>query len=304
MSSRLYIDGERVKISSISGFEEGLQYFQSQIGGSEGEGVVKSEDAPITIKIRDQSENFIHFKVKKSTEMKKIFDAYASKLGVNPSNLRFLHDGEKIKDSDTPKMLELENDDQIDVLLEQVGGSEGTTTEVKSEGTITLRVKDQSGDEMLFKVKKTTEMSKVFDAYANRLGVTALQLKFMVDGSRINPTDTPKMLELEENDQIDVFLEQVGGSEGGEEKKPTGDDAVITVKLKDADNSEISFKVKKSTKMSKIIEAYASRKAIEARSFRILLDDGRRVHAEDTPKTLELDEDSVLSVVAETIGGC
>lgn len=35
--------------------------------------------------------------------------------------------------------------------------------------------------------------------------------RFILDGQRINPTDTPKMLELEENDQIDVMLETVGG---------------------------------------------------------------------------------------------
>ena len=78
--------------------------------------------------------------------------------------------------------------------------------------TITLRVKDQQNDEMFFKVKKDTKMQKIMDAYAARKGVQTMALRFALDGDRIKPDDTPKMLELEENDQIDVMLEQVGGS--------------------------------------------------------------------------------------------
>mmetsp|Transcript_40870 Transcript_40870/g.41747 ORF Transcript_40870/g.41747 Transcript_40870/m.41747 type:complete len:93 (+) Transcript_40870:84-362(+) len=77
--------------------------------------------------------------------------------------------------------------------------------------TITLRVRDQTGDEMFFKVKKTTKMSKIFEAYSTRRGIGASALRFMLDGDRIQPDSTPKMLELEENEQIDVMLETVGG---------------------------------------------------------------------------------------------
>ncbi len=77
--------------------------------------------------------------------------------------------------------------------------------------TVTLRVRDQGGDEMFFKVKKETKMSKIIEAYATRKGVNAAALRFSMDGERIQPTDTPKMLELENDDQIDVMLETVGG---------------------------------------------------------------------------------------------
>ena len=60
-------------------------------------------------------------------------------------------------------------------------------------------------------MKKTTKMQKIFDAYAQRRGLAAGSLRFSLDGERILTDQSPKMLELEENDQIDVFLEQVGG---------------------------------------------------------------------------------------------
>lgn len=78
--------------------------------------------------------------------------------------------------------------------------------------SMTIRVRDQTGEEMFFKVKKETKMKKIFDAYAQRRGMAATQLRFMVDGERVKEEQTPKMLELEDNDQVDVMLETVGGS--------------------------------------------------------------------------------------------
>lgn len=194
--------------------------------------------------------------------------------------------------------------DGCELFAEQVGGmeDEGGDAAPKTEGApITLKVRDQAGEIMFFKVKKTTEMRKIFDAYGQRLGISAKNLKFLLDGERIKETDTPKMLELSDDDQIDVVLEQVGGSEG--ESKPVGDDAVITVRVRDSDENEVAFKVKKSTKMSKIIEAYATRKGVQSQAVRFTTDAGVRVSVDDTPKMLELDDDSVISAMIEQTGG-
>lgn len=69
----------------------------------------------------------------------------------------------------------------------------------------------QSGEETFFKVKKHTKMSKIFNAYASRKGVDVTSLRFLLDGENVKGDSTPKMLELEDQDQIDAVLEQVGG---------------------------------------------------------------------------------------------
>mmetsp|Transcript_22577 Transcript_22577/g.34814 ORF Transcript_22577/g.34814 Transcript_22577/m.34814 type:complete len:93 (+) Transcript_22577:140-418(+) len=76
---------------------------------------------------------------------------------------------------------------------------------------ITIRVRDQTGEETFFKIKKTTKMSKVFETYAQRKGVQSSSLRFLLDGERIEGDATPKMLELDDQDQIDCMLEQTGG---------------------------------------------------------------------------------------------
>jgi len=55
--------------------------------------------------------------------MGKVFKAYAEREGISRSTFRFLLDGECVADDQTAKMLELEDGDQIDAVLEQVGGS-------------------------------------------------------------------------------------------------------------------------------------------------------------------------------------
>jgi small ubiquitin-related modifier len=36
-------------------------------------------------------------------------------------------------------------------------------------------------------------------------------VRFLFDGTRINPTQTPKDLDMEDGDSIDAMMEQVGG---------------------------------------------------------------------------------------------
>lgn len=55
-------------------------------------------------------------------------------------------------------------------------------------------------------------MAKVFETYAQRKGVQSTSLRFLLDGERVEPTTTPKLLELEDQDQIDCMLEQSGGT--------------------------------------------------------------------------------------------
>lgn len=217
---RFYIDGERV--SSRSSAVVGSEAFVGQRGGGEldgqeGEGsAATGAEAPITLKVRDQSGEEMVFRVKRNTVMKKIFDAYAARVGVNAAALKFSFDGERVKDEDTPKMLELNENDQIDVFINQTGGGEedgnggGAEASAASEA-ITIKVKEPSGEDIAFKVKKSTKLSKIMEAYATRKGVALNQLRFMVDGKRVNPDDTPKFLEMEDGDQIDVRIEQQGG---------------------------------------------------------------------------------------------
>jgi len=89
-------------------------------GGKQESGDNNSEY--IKLKVVGQDSNEIHFRVKMTTQFGKLKKSYSERVGVQVGSLRFLFDGRRINDTDTPKLLEMENDDVIEVYQEQSGG--------------------------------------------------------------------------------------------------------------------------------------------------------------------------------------
>ncbi|CAO4384532.1 unnamed protein product [Caenorhabditis nigoni] len=74
------------------------------------------------IKVIGQDSKELHFRVKFGTSLEKLKKAYADRTGVSVKSLRFLFDGRRIEDYDTPESLKMEDDDSIQVYQEQTGG--------------------------------------------------------------------------------------------------------------------------------------------------------------------------------------
>ena len=83
--------------------------------------------------------------------------------------------------------------------------------EDQSKVPITLKLKDQDGGAMVFKVKMGTPLRKIMNAFAERKGVDSRILRFSYDGERVDPHHTPKMLEMQQMEEIQVFLPTHGG---------------------------------------------------------------------------------------------
>ena len=60
------------------------------------------------------------------------------------------------------------------------------------------------GEDVFFKVKTTTKLQKVFDAYATAR-YPGRDLRFLLDGERLRGDQTPGDVDMEDGDQIDVF---------------------------------------------------------------------------------------------------
>ncbi|KAG8683969.1 hypothetical protein FRC08_009725 [Ceratobasidium sp. 394] len=83
----------------------------------------KNDNDPISIKVVASTGEEVYFKIKRNTKLKKLQGAYASKVGKDINTIRFLYDGDRINEDDTPASLNMDNDDTIDVMVEQVGGA-------------------------------------------------------------------------------------------------------------------------------------------------------------------------------------
>lgn len=76
---------------------------------------------------------------------------------------------------------------------------------------LNLKVKSQDGEEVFFKIKSTTQLKKLMDAYCQRQNLSSANVRFLFDGERLHEGQTPKELNMESGDEIDVVIEQVGG---------------------------------------------------------------------------------------------
>ena len=93
--------------------------------------------------------------------------------------------------------------------MSENGGANGTP-DAKAEH-INLKVIDQQGNEIFFKCKRTTALSKLMNAYCQRQGMDMKSVRFLFDGERLQEHQTPAEREMEDNDAIDVMVQQEGG---------------------------------------------------------------------------------------------
>eukprot|EP00985_Skeletonema_marinoi_P010602 scaffold4961_cov124-Skeletonema_marinoi.AAC.7 len=107
-------DAASENVSNVANQSEGA-------ANDEESGPPFSDDTKITLRLKGQSGEETMFKLLRTTPMRKMFNAYAAKEGVDVASLRFALGGEPISYDDTPAILELEDLDQIDVAYEQLG---------------------------------------------------------------------------------------------------------------------------------------------------------------------------------------
>ncbi|KAJ3566213.1 hypothetical protein NP233_g7141 [Leucocoprinus birnbaumii] len=76
----------------------------------------------LSLSIHNYDGNSITVKVRPNMPFGKIFNAALKKFEKEPGSLRFLYDGKRIQEEDTPASMEMEDGDQIDAQLPQIGG--------------------------------------------------------------------------------------------------------------------------------------------------------------------------------------
>jgi small ubiquitin-related modifier len=60
---------------------------------------------------------------------------------------------------------------------------------------LNIKVTDNN-NEVFFKIKRTTQLKKLMDAFCERQGKTPASVRFLFDGQRVNPTDNPETVSL------------------------------------------------------------------------------------------------------------
>lgn len=74
---------------------------------------------------------------------------------------------------------------------------EGSPAPPKPEQSEHLNIKvTDNSSEVFFKIKRTTQLKKLMDAFCERSGKAATSVRFLFDGGRVQPTDTPDTVSI------------------------------------------------------------------------------------------------------------
>ncbi|POW03378.1 hypothetical protein PSHT_11683 [Puccinia striiformis] len=87
----------------------------------------------INIKVVDAKAQEVFFKIKTTTKLGKLMDVYANRVGHEPNTIRFIFDGVKVKAD-----LDMGDNDRIDVMVEQVGGTNTKLVSLRVSPSFTL----------------------------------------------------------------------------------------------------------------------------------------------------------------------
>ena len=84
------------------------------------------------------------------------------------------------------------------------------TSEQDANEVVTIKVCAQDGTHLFFKINRDARLEKLKAAFCRRQKVRADSVRFLFDGQLIFPEQTPKELDIEDGDIIDVTVNQEG----------------------------------------------------------------------------------------------
>lgn len=88
------------------------------IGGSD-----LQQQQLIILRVMSQTGSETHFKLKNNVPLRKVIASYCQRNSLEPKTVRFLFDGKRVDETKTPMDLGMEDNDIIDVVAQQTGGS-------------------------------------------------------------------------------------------------------------------------------------------------------------------------------------
>jgi small ubiquitin-related modifier len=91
----------------------------------EADDVIIVEPTYMNIRVGEQKGKnvvYTYFKLKWKTRLQKLMEAYCERQSLQLDQMRFLFDGNRVRDDQTPEDLEMEDDDVIDAMRAMIGG--------------------------------------------------------------------------------------------------------------------------------------------------------------------------------------
>ncbi|KAJ3045567.1 hypothetical protein HDV00_009224 [Rhizophlyctis rosea] len=245
-----------------------------------------NSEGRIALKVQSQSGNEVHFSVKPTIRFKKIMTAYCAAQGKEMKETRFLYQGMRLQEEETPGELTMEDGDIIEAVTEQIGGQPPVVSNTKT--FITIKVRCDEG-EVSFKIPPTTPMKRLMEKFCERRGVQLEKTNFLYDGQRLTGNETAEQLDMEEEDSIDaVEIHELGPRITLQFNSPNGNVRIMRIRTK--------------APLGTVMAEYWEREGIFSTQIRFLYQ-GVRLQLDQTPEQLEMEDGDSVDVAYEQLGG-
>jgi small ubiquitin-related modifier len=83
---------------------------------------MSSSKQQLNLLVKSNEFEDINFSIRSSTVLSKLFQRYCERNNIKSETVSFLFNGTKINSEDTPKRLGMKDQDEIQCVLNQVGG--------------------------------------------------------------------------------------------------------------------------------------------------------------------------------------
>ena len=121
-SSSFYKQFYSPKKNHLFQYQKNYKLVQMNAAESSQQEDEKPVNQELNIKVKDQRGTAICFKMKRTIKLKKLMQTYCARNGYPQNSVRFLYEGEEIRETDTPEGLKMEDGDQIETMVAQRGG--------------------------------------------------------------------------------------------------------------------------------------------------------------------------------------
>ncbi|PWA34030.1 hypothetical protein CTI12_AA622980 [Artemisia annua] len=272
-----------LKVKAQLEMEEGdeIDAMLHQTGGGGGDMPnTGDQGAHIHLKVKGQGGNEVFFRIKRGTQLKKLMNAYCDRQSVKLYSVVFLYEGRRLLGEQTPHELEMEEGDEIDAMLHQTGVSGAGGDEAKT---------GDQGAHILLKVKGQLIAEHLFVADVKHCKVSIQESQLCCESTR-NDDVTGLFYECLTWTVIDMGVVITNnGVEGVRFMKWVG-------------GNEVFFRMRRSTRLKKLMNAYCDRQSVELNSI-VFLYEGRRLLGEQTPHELEMEQDDEIYAMPHMTGG-
>lgn len=158
----------------------------------------QTSDDKIFIKLISHSDEK-NFRIKLSTQFGTLIKYYCNSKNIAESSIRFLYNGLRVHDSDTPEILKMSTGEHIDVFCEQGRNDD-------SDDIIKIKTVSHNNTFLNFKLRTSTRIGKLKKSYSELTGLPERCFQFVFNSMIINNDDTPSKLRMQNQDVIEVYM--------------------------------------------------------------------------------------------------